>query len=236
MTTPPKQLSIIIPCYNELLSLETLLNKCLKIINDEIEIILVDNGSVDGSYEYLLKCNLPKNIIPIRIEKNSGYGNGILTGLNHSKADLVSWTHADLQTDLSDVIEGYNLYKNELLNKICLVKGERKNRNIIDSFFTFSMGIYSSIILKTWLYDVNAQPKIFHRSFLDKFKSPPLDFSLDLFILYYFKSQKLEVKSFPVYFNKRKFGEAKGGGYFKGKIKLIKRTFFYIHKLRLQIK
>ena len=236
MTTPPKQLSIIIPCYNELLSLESLLNKCLKIINDEIEIILVDNGSVDGSYKYLLKCNLPKNIIPIRIEKNSGYGNGILTGLNHSEADLVSWTHADLQTDLSDVIEGYNLYKNELLNKICLVKGERKNRNIIDSFFTFSMGIYSSIILKTWLFDVNAQPKIFHRSFLDKFKSPPLDFSLDLFILYYFKSQKLEVKSFPVYFNKRKFGEAKGGGSFKGKIKLIKRTFSYIHKLRLQIK
>ena len=235
MATKPKKLSIIIPCFNELLSLETLLNKCRKILIDEVEIILVDNGSVDGSYEYLLNCNLPKNIIPIRIEKNLGYGNGILSGLNHSKGDIVCWTHADLQTDLSDVIKGYNLYKNDLINKICLVKGKRKNRNIVDTFFTFSMGIYSSIILKTWLFDINAQPKIFHRSYLDKFNNPPLDFSLDLFVLYFFKSNRLKVKSFPVFFNNRKFGEAKGGGSFKGKLKLIKRTFLYIHKLRSEI-
>ena len=232
MSISLKNLSIIIPCYNELLSIETLIDECLIILNDEIEIIIVDNGSTDGSFEYLNALKLPNNIIPIRVKKNIGYGNGILFGLNHAKGEVLSWTHADLQTDLSDVLRGYNLYKKELLNKTCIVKGERKNRNLFDSFFTFSMGVYCSFVLGKWLFDINAQPKIFHKSFLRKFKNPPLDFSLDLFILYFFKSHKTQIKSIPVFFKKREFGESKGGGSFKGKLRLIKRTLSYIHHLK----
>jgi len=82
------------------------------------------------------------------------------------------------------------------------------------------------------MYDINAQPKIFHRSFLEEFENPPLDFSLDLYLIYFFKSKKIDVNSFPVLFNKRKYGEAKGGGTFKGKYNLIIRTLKYIHKLK----
>lgn len=225
------KLSVVIPCFNESSSIRKLVDSCLKIVTKDIEIILVDNGSTDETFYILKALSLPENIIPIRIEENIGYGNGILYGLRIAKGETLSWTHADLQTDLSDVLKGYSLYKNELINRTCIVKGERKNRNIFDNFFTFSMGIYSSILLKTWLFDINAQPKIFHCSFLDKFENPPLDFSLDLFILYFFKSNKLKVNTFPVLFKKREFGEAKGGGTFKGKMKLIKRTLIYIHKL-----
>ena len=226
------KLSIIIPCYNEELSLNKLVDNCLTNINDDIEIILVDNGSTDNTFESLLSLSLPSNLIPVRVEKNIGYGNGILYGLNLSKGEVISWTHADLQTDVSDVIKGFKRFENELLNKKCMVKGERKNRKLLDFFFTFAMGIYSSIILNKWMYDINAQPKIFHSSFLNEFHNPPLDFSLDLFLIYFFKSKNIEVNSLPVLFNKRKYGEAKGGGSFKGKIKLVIRTLNYIHKLK----
>ena len=62
------------------------------------------------------------------------------------------------------------------------------------------MGVYCSIFFKKWFYDINAQPKIFHRSFLKKFNNPPLDFSLDLFLIHYFKFENLNVKTFPVFF------------------------------------
>ena len=225
------KLSIIIPCYNEELSLKKLVDNCLENINNDIEILLVDNGSTDNTYNCLLNLNLPENIIPIRVKKNIGYGNGILFGLNHAKGEVLSWTHADLQTDVSDVIRGFNLFEKELIRQKCLVKGIRKNRNLVDSFFTFFMGIYSSIILNKWMFDINAQPKIFHREFLNQFNNPPLDFSLDLYLIYFFKTKKINIKTFPVIFNDRKFGEAKGGGSFKGKIKLIFRTLNYIHKL-----
>ena len=40
------------------------------------------------------KKNLPKQIIPLRIEKNIGYGNGILKGLEFARGEILSWTHA----------------------------------------------------------------------------------------------------------------------------------------------
>ena len=226
------KLSIIIPCYNEKSSIEDLVKNCIENINNKMEVLLVDNGSSDNTFQVLSNLNLPKNIIPLRVEKNKGYGNGILFGLNHSRGEIVSWTHADLQTDISDVTRGYKLYKEELINKTSIVKGVRKKRNLFDFFFTFSMGIYSSIILKKWMYDINAQPKIFHRTFLDEFENAPLDFSLDLFLIHFFKNKNIKIKTFPVFFNKRKYGEAKGGGTFKGKLKLIKRTLSYIRTLK----
>lgn len=225
-------LSIIIPCYNESLSINNLVENCLSILEDGIEIILVDNGSTDGTFDILQKKNLPKQIIPIRIEKNIGYGNGILKGLECAQGEILSWTHADLQTDLRDVRDGYILYKVKLISKECIVKGVRKNRNLIDSFFTFCMSLYTLFFLRVWLYDINAQPKIFHRELFKDFENAPLDFSLDLFALLTFKRLKIPTQTVKVYFNKRKFGEAKGGGTLKGKIKLIKRTLKYINQLK----
>jgi len=229
------KISIVIPCYNEELSLKKLVNNCLEHIKNDVEIILVDNGSTDKTYNSLLSFNLPSNIVPVRVEENLGYGNGILYGLNLAKGEVISWTHADLQTDVSDVLKGYKKFENELISKKCMVKGERKKRNLLDFLFTFAMGIYSSIILNKWMYDINAQPKIFHRSFLNEFDNPPLDFSLDLFLMHFFKRKKIKIKTFSVFFNKRKYGEAKGGGTFKGKMKLIKRTLSYIRTLKQNI-
>jgi len=230
------KLSIIIPCFNEELSLNKLVDNCLCNINDNVEIILVDNGSTDGTFKSLMNLNLPNNIIPLRIDKNIGYGDGILQGLKHAKGEVVSWTHADLQTDVSDVLRGFKKFEDELMIKKCIVKGERKNRNLLDSFFTFNMGVYSSILLNKWMYDINAQPKIFHSSFLEEFENPPLDFSLDLYLIYFFKLKNIKINTFPVIFKKRKYGEAKGGGSFKGKIKLVIRTLNYIHTLKKNLK
>jgi glycosyltransferase involved in cell wall biosynthesis len=181
------KISIVTPCYNEELSLKKLVNNCLEHIKNDVEIILVDNGSTDKTYNSLLSFNLPFNIVPVRVEENLGYGNGILYGLNLAKGEVLSWTHADLQTDVSDVLKGYKKFENELISKKCMVKGERKNRNLLDFFFTFCMGIYSSIFLNKWMYDINAQPKIFHRSFLEEFNNFVLEilnqFELILFIL-----------------------------------------------------
>ena len=93
----------------------------------------------------------------------------------------------------------------------------------------------SSLFLNQKLWDINAQPKIFHRNFMDHLKKAPYDFSLDLYALFVANRIKIHIYMFPVFFSNREFGEAKGGGTLKGKFKLIKRTIGYVIELRNDI-
>ena len=233
-------LSIIIPCYNESKSLPRLFLACLNAIKGrkDIEFIFVNNGSQDQT-QIVLDQLLSQEIYTfgksVHVPINKGYGFGILQGLAVAEGRILSWTHADLQTDPKDVVLAYELYKVELESNQCIVKGERKGRNLFDNIFTGAMSMISSILLNQKLWDVNAQPKIFHRDFMKNLKKAPHDFSLDLYILFVANRIKIPISSFPVFFSNREFGKAKGGGTLKGKFKLIKRTLGYIIELKNDI-
>jgi glycosyltransferase involved in cell wall biosynthesis len=231
------KLSIIIPCYNEEKNIPILLERLNDIVENYMEVIVVDNGSTDNTKTLLVdlinKINNP-SIKSIRVKKNIGYGHGIMEGLCSAEGQIVSWTHADLQTDIYDVIIGFKkLMKHNNVNRK-MVKGKRRNRPLIDLILTYTMSIVSSFILRQSLSDINAQPKIFHRDLLKKMNNPPNDFSLDLYLLNIAKINKIEILEIPVYFNERLYGEASGGGgsSFKTKMELISKTFSYIIQIR----
>ncbi|MDG1436740.1 MAG: hypothetical protein P8P83_03015 [Rickettsiaceae bacterium] len=150
---------------------------------------------------------------------------------------MLAWTHADMQTDPADVIKALDLY-NDSKDDLLIIKGRRKNRKLVESFFTFGMQIVVFLLLKTYLNDINAQLKLFSRKFYEKYiqNKAPKDFSLDLYLLYQAKINKYKILEIPVYFKDRIHGEAKGGGSFKTRVKLIVRTFKYIFKTRKEIK
>ena len=232
-----QNLSIIIPCYNEKENIKILLDKFISIKDENFELILVNNGSSDSTEKVISRYSrIDHRIRYLNIEENIGYGNGIMSGISKSKNNIISWTHADLQTDINDVINSFHNFVIHKNYKQCVLKGKRKGRNIFDWFFTFSMSIISSILLGKHLSDINAQPKMFHRSFLEKLKNYPEDFSLDLFFLYQAKSNAMKIIEFPVIFGKRLHGESKGGGTIAGKLKLINRTLNYMIKLRKRVK
>ena len=232
-----QNLSIIIPCYNEKENIKILLDKFISLKDENFELILVNNGSSDSTEKVISRYSrIDHRIKYLKIEKNIGYGNGIMAGISKSKNNIISWTHADLQTDIIDVINSFHSFVIHKNYKQCVLKGKRKGRNIFDWFFTFSMSITSSILLGRRLSDINAQPKMFHRSFLEKLKNHPEDFSLDLFFLYQAKSNAMEIIEFPVYFGKRLYGKSKGGGTIVGKLKLVVRTWGYMFQLRKRVK
>ena len=235
-----KKLSIIVPCYNESKNIPLIISAFKKAVGtrQNIEVILVNNGSNDDSAE-VFKSQLAeeKNFKLVNLEKNQGYGFGILSGLEAAAGDVLSWTHADMQTDPNDVIRGFDFYLQHKDAEF-FIKGKRKNRAALEFLFTFGMQVIASLALKTYLDDINAQPKIFSRKFYEKFikNKAPYDFSLDLFVLYKARKNSLKIKEIEVNFAKRMHGEAKGGGSWKTRIKLIKRTFSYIFKLRKEVR
>lgn len=230
-------LSVVIPCYNEEKNIQNLISQIqiAKQNNKDInfEFILVNDGSTDKTSKKLAELN--NNIYSIvDLKINRGYGGGIQEGLKKSSGKIVSWTHSDLQCDINDVATIYKLYKEKLLNEKCIVKGKREERKFIDTFFSNSMAILSSIIFNRRFREINAQPKVFSRILLNEFKDAPKDFSLDLYLLYISKLKSYEIIEHPVVYKKRLAGVSKGGDSFFGKIKLTLRTLKYIIKLRLK--
>lgn len=233
-------LSIVIPCYNEGENMIKLFDLCHKAIGkrNDIEVVFINNGSTDLTSSIIEKLisNSEYSFAKYHnIKNNLGYGNGILKGLSICQGEILSWTHADLQTNPLDVILCFEKYKKGLIDSTCIVKGRRKGRNLFDTFFTAGMALISSFFLGSFLWDINAQPKLFNKSFMNLLRKAPLDFSLDLYLLFIANKNDIQIRDYPVLFNDRMFGVAKGGGTFKGKIKLIQRTLKYILELRKDI-
>ena len=107
-----------------------------------------------------------------------------MAGVKQSSGKIISWTHADLQTDPQDIINAFEKFAIYAKNENYILKGKRIGRNYFDVFFTYGMSIIATYLLKYRLSDINAQPKMFYRSFLSKMKNSPDDFSLDLYLLY----------------------------------------------------
>jgi len=234
--------SIVLPCFNESETIQELFSGYEKTVTalPELEVIFVNNGSTDNSssifWDETSKPNREWAKV-ITIEKNIGYGHGIIQGLKHCSGEFIGWTHADSQYSPEIIVEGFNQLTSAKNPHKTIVQGKRYGRPWLDVFFTAGMSIYTKLLLHESLIDINAQPKMFHRSFLSELDNAPNDFSLDLYFLYQANSRKLETVRYPVHFGKRIHGIAKGGGGgLPLKYKLSKRTFSFINRLRKELK
>ena len=233
------KLSLIIPCYNESQNLPLLIERCKDLfdLEKDIEIIIVDNGSNDNSSEVLEELTSELDFIKnVKVDVNKGYGHGILSGLSAANGEILSWSHADLQTDICDVLKGVLIIKNESKIEDLFIKGKRKNRPISDNFFTIGMSIFETCLLRKKMWDINAQPTMFHRSFFLTWKNPPNDFSLDLYAYFFAKKLQFRIKRFPVYFGERAHGVSKWNINLSSKFQFIKRTLIYSFQLRRRMR
>ena len=227
--------SLVIPCYNEAANLPLLLERCKElVVRPDIEVVLVDNGSTDSTAEVL------QNLLPqypgcrsIRVENNQGYGFGILSGLRAAEGQILGWTHADMQTDPQDALQGLDLFEEHGDN--IFVKGRRYGRPFMDVVFTVGMSLFETLLLAKPMWDINAQPVMFPRKFFDAWSSPPDDFSLDLYAYYQAQIQVLKVCRFPVMFGERAHGVSHWNVNWAAKWKFIRRTIDFSLQLKKKI-
>lgn len=234
---PAVLLSIIVPCYNESKNIPLILERFRKVVQHQpaVEVILVNNGSTDDSAA-VLKTLLGQAewgfTRVVTVPKNIGYGHGIMAGLRAAHGEVLAWTHADMQTDPLDVLAGYQRFQQLNQPDKIILKGKRIQRRFGDRAFTWGMSCLASTVLMIRLSDINAQPKIFHRSLLAKLANPPTDFSLDLYLLAMAKKLGYRIETVPVNFGKRLHGESKWAFSFLSRYKTIVRTIQYIFALK----
>ncbi|MCE1247379.1 MAG: glycosyltransferase family 2 protein [Firmicutes bacterium] len=229
--------SIVLPCYNEAENLPLILERYASVMRDDVktELILVNNGSTDNSASVmaeLLKKEEYSFARSVLVEKNIGYGHGIFTGIKSAQGEFIGFSHADMQCPAEDLFKAYDLLNAQPDPKKAMVKGRRLNREIGPSIITVGMSMMASVVLTRVLTDINAQPKVFHRSHVERMKNPPNGFELDLYVTYLAKKANMNILTIPVIFGKRAHGVSKWAFSFISRYKTILAMMKYIFKLR----
>ena len=102
--------SVVVPVFNSELSLRELFHDILSAIEssgDTVEVILVDDGSTDRSWEVIreLKQANPEKIIAITLSKNYGQHNATLCGMGFAKGKFIFTLDDDLQTPPEEMLK-----------------------------------------------------------------------------------------------------------------------------------
>ncbi len=142
------KISIVVPVYYNSDTLELLYqdmkNKILGRIGD-YEIVFVDDGSEDNSWEVMNKIkDMDENVVCVRLSKNFGEHAALLAGLSVCTGDCAVTKQADLQEDSNLILEMYESWKRG--NKVVLAIRESRDENPVKKFFA---GCYYWLVRKT---------------------------------------------------------------------------------------
>jgi glycosyltransferase involved in cell wall biosynthesis len=104
VTAPELQLTIVMPVYNELETVERAIASVLAAdISDSLELVVVDDGSTDGTGELLRNGTWPNEVRLLRHDRNRGKGAAIRTALAEAKGRFTTIMDADLEYEPTDI-------------------------------------------------------------------------------------------------------------------------------------
>jgi polyisoprenyl-phosphate glycosyltransferase len=148
------ELSIVVPCFNEETGLQELVRRCCEsaglAAGDRYELILIDDGSTDGTWEAMTsQIGSHPNIVAIKLSRNYGHQVALTAGLSAVRGGTVFVIDADLQDPpelLGDMLQKMNDSKADV------VYGQRKSRAGETWFKTFTASLFYRLL--GWSTDV----------------------------------------------------------------------------------
>ena len=218
------RLSIVIPVYNEVESLDILYQEIVQSIDtSEYEIIFIDDGSTDGSSEKIAELIQENQKLKlIQFYRNYGKSAALSEGFKQADGEYIVTMDADLQDDPSEI---KNLI-NKLEEGYDLVSGWKKNRKdpmskrLPSKLFNFITRLFTSVKI----HDFNCGLKIYRKSVI---KTLEIYGGRHRYIPALAGQKKFTVTEIIVNHRPREFGISKYGGrrFFHGFFDLISVVF-----------
>lgn len=166
-----KKLSIIIPSYNEIDNLKKgVLDEVKTYLSKQqykYEVIIVDDGSSDGSLEFVEKFSKSHDSFSVIKNNHGGKAIAVMTGLIKSTGDIGLFTDMDQATPISE-IEKLLPFFEESYDIVIGSRSGRKGAPIIRKIMAFGFSSIRTIILGLPFKDTQCGFKAFNRESIDK--------------------------------------------------------------------
>jgi glycosyltransferase involved in cell wall biosynthesis len=205
------ELSLVFPAFDEADNLTVLLDRAQEIaasLTRDFEIVVVDDGSRDGSAEIVReRAAVRPNIRLIRHAENRGYGAALRAGLRETRGELVFFSDADLQFDLAelslllhhartfDVVAGYRHPRRDPWPRRAMA---------------FCWGQLVRVLFDLPIRDIDCAFKIFRRPVLESVPLASLGAFVNTELLVRARSAGFRIHQVPVSHRRRRHGRQSG--------------------------
>lgn len=212
-------LSIIVPVYNEKKYIKSILKKLIGLKKIKKQIIIVDDGSSDGTTD-IIKSEFTESKFVNKIifhKKNIGKGAAIKSAQKYVKGDYVAIQDADLEYNPRDLIKIYKFIK---VNKFDVVYGSRvlnKNKFQNTKNFTHLVRIWGNIFLTKFsnlinnqnLTDAHTCYKVFKKKIFKKINLKEKGFAFCPEVTTKLSKLKYKINEVSISYNGRAYSDGK---------------------------
>ena len=234
------KLSIIIPVYNEINCLEKFTNNLMDSFNNQnAEYIFINDGSTDGSAEWLINYKnkyLSKypnnNFILINLKENTGKGFALRKGLESAAGDYILFQDSDLELDPKDSLEMFDIIKEYSEMKVLFgsrfISGKlRSNKNFLNELIVKFNTIIFNILYRQSISDLHCGTKIISKEVINKIKLTIKDFGIEIDIASQIAKNKFQIYEYGISYFSRTILEGKKITWIDGIL-----SYYYLFKTR----
>jgi len=208
-----KTLSVVMPVYNEKNTILKIIDKVL-LLDVVKELIVVDDGSTDGTRDILKNASFDKRVKILLHEKNTGKGAALRTGLDNVSGDIVAIQDADLEYDPNEFLDMIKPIEDGVADVVygSRLSGGKPQRvymfwhKIGNSFITFLM----NFLFNSTLTDIETCYKMFRKEVIEGIKIRSNDFSVEPELTAkILKNKALRIYEIPISYYGRSYAEGK---------------------------
>jgi glycosyltransferase involved in cell wall biosynthesis len=228
----PISLSVFFPCYNERDNITRVTESAVAVLEQlqsDFEIIIVDDGSSDGTAEVAGNiCTKDNRVRLIRHSENRGYGAALQSGFRASKKELIFYSDGDGQFDLKELPGLLNL-----ISDYDIITGYRINRS--DSFVRKLNGKcwteLCCLLFGLKVRDIDCAFKLYRREVFDNIEMVSTGALIDTEILARAARKGYRITEVGVHHYPRTAGQQTGAD-----LKVIIRAFIELFRLYNRIR